>query len=59
VRHPGYAGTVLAAAALPLALGSLWALIPATVGAGGFVARTLWEGEYASQVRYRLVPGIW
>jgi protein-S-isoprenylcysteine O-methyltransferase Ste14 len=70
VRHPGYAGTIVAAVALPVALGSLWALIPATVGAGGFVVRTLWEdrtlvedlrgyGEYADQVRYRLVPGIW
>ena len=70
VRHPGYAGTVVAAVALPIVLGSLWALIPATVGAGGFVVRTLFEDrtlveqlsgyrEYAGQVRYRLIPGIW
>jgi protein-S-isoprenylcysteine O-methyltransferase Ste14 len=70
VRHPGYAGTIAAAVALPVALGSLWALLPATVGAGGFVVRTLLEDrtlveelrgyrEYASEVRYRLIPGIW
>lgn len=70
VRHPGYTGTVIAAVILPIALGSLWALIPATVGAVGFVVRTLLEDrtlveelrgyrEYADQVRYRLVPGIW
>jgi protein-S-isoprenylcysteine O-methyltransferase Ste14 len=70
VRHPGYAGTVVAAIALPIALGSLWALLPATIGAGGFVVRTLLEDrtlveelmgyrEYASQVRHRLIPGIW
>jgi protein-S-isoprenylcysteine O-methyltransferase Ste14 len=70
VRHPGYAGTAVAAIALPIALGSLWALIPATIGAGGFVVRTLLEDrvlmeelpgyrEYARQVRYRLIPGIW
>lgn len=70
VRHPGYAGTILASIALPLALGSLWALIPASVGACGFVIRTVLEDktlmeelsgyrEYATLVRYRLIPGIW
>lgn len=70
VRHPGYAGAIAGALALPLALGSLWALLPAVVGAGGFVLRTALEdrvlleelngyAEYASRVRYRLVPGVW
>ncbi len=70
VRHPGYAGAILAALALPLALGSLWALIPAFIGAGGFVVRTAVEDgtlreelrgyrEYARRVRHRLIPGIW
>ena len=70
VRHPGYAGTILAAIALPLALGSLWALIPACIGAAGFVVRTDLEDktlrqdlggylEYADRVRHRLIPGIW
>lgn len=70
VRHPGYAGAILAAITLPLALGSLWALIPACIGTAGFVVRTDLEDrtlkqdlsgylEYADRVRYRLIPGIW
>lgn len=70
VRHPGYAGTILAVLALPLSLGSLWALIPAAIGAFGFVIRTWIEdksllkglggyGRYAARVRYRLIPGLW
>jgi protein-S-isoprenylcysteine O-methyltransferase Ste14 len=70
VRHPGYAGIIVSALALPLALGSLWALIPGAIGAGGFVLRTALEDrilmdelvgylEYAKAVRYRLLPGIW
>jgi protein-S-isoprenylcysteine O-methyltransferase Ste14 len=70
VRHPGYAGTVLAFIVLPIALGSLWALIPALVGGSLLVIRTFLEDrflqkefdgyrEYASSVRWRLLPGIW
>jgi protein-S-isoprenylcysteine O-methyltransferase Ste14 len=70
VRHPGYAGVIAGALALPLALGSRWALLPAMVGASGFVLRTALEdrvllqeldgyAEYASQVHYRLVPRVW
>jgi protein-S-isoprenylcysteine O-methyltransferase Ste14 len=70
IRHPGYAGTVLAAVALPLALGSLWATLPALLGAGGFVVRTAYEDRvmkaemkgypaYARRVRFRLLPWIW
>lgn len=70
VRHPGYAGTILASIALPISLGSLWALIPAFVGACGFVIRTFFEDrvlmkelggyrEYAQNVPFRLLPGIW
>jgi protein-S-isoprenylcysteine O-methyltransferase Ste14 len=70
IRHPGYAGTILAAIALPLALGSLWALIPAVVGAAGFVVRTALEdatlqqelagySAYANRVKYKLIPGLW
>ena len=66
VRHPGYAGMILGSVALPLALRSLWALIPAFVGACGLVIRTAFEDgvllqelsgyrEYASRVRYRLI----
>jgi protein-S-isoprenylcysteine O-methyltransferase Ste14 len=70
VRHPGYAGVILASIALPISLGSLWALIPAFVGACGFVIRTFFEDcilmeelsgyrEYARSVPFRLLPGIW
>jgi protein-S-isoprenylcysteine O-methyltransferase Ste14 len=70
VRHPGYAGTLLAHVALPLALGSLWGLIPALIGVVAFVARTGEEDatlerglpgyrEYQQRVRWRLVPGLW
>ena len=70
VRHPGYAGTVLAFIALPVALGSLWALLPASAGLALWVVRTYLEDrtlhkeldgyiQYASRVRWRLIPGIW
>ena len=70
VRHPGYAGALLAHLALPFALGSIWALVPAAMGTIFFVARTSREDrtlrdrlvgyrEYQSRVRWRLVPGVW
>ena len=70
IRHPGYAGAILAAIALPLALGSIYALAPALIGSIGFIIRTYLEDnqlknelagylEYASRVRYRLFPGGW
>jgi protein-S-isoprenylcysteine O-methyltransferase Ste14 len=70
VRHPGYAGALLAHLALPFALGSIWALVPAAVGTIFFVARTSREDrtlrdrlvgyrEYQAQVRWRLLPGVW
>lgn len=70
VRHPGYVGYIISWLATSLALGSLWALIPAGLVIGLFVIRTALEDktlveeldgyrEYAAQVRYRLLPGIW
>jgi protein-S-isoprenylcysteine O-methyltransferase Ste14 len=70
VRHPMYAGTILLFFSIPLALGSLWALIPAAVLTAVLVVRIhleermLREGlegytAYAEKVRYRLIPGIW
>jgi protein-S-isoprenylcysteine O-methyltransferase Ste14 len=70
VRHPGYVGAILALLAMPLLLGSLWALIPAGLAAVGYVVRTALEDrtlqeeldgykEYTQQTRYRLLPGIW
>ncbi|HVN87621.1 MAG TPA: isoprenylcysteine carboxylmethyltransferase family protein [Candidatus Binatia bacterium] len=70
VRHPGYAGALAAHLALPVALGSLWALIPAACG-GLLLAlrsvreeRTLVEKlsgycEYRRRVRWRLIPRVW
>ena len=70
VRHPGYAGGVVGHMALPLLLGSFWALIPGVLTAGLTVLRTALEdrtlcaelpgyAEYARRTRYRLLPGVW
>jgi protein-S-isoprenylcysteine O-methyltransferase Ste14 len=70
VRHPGYVGYIVFSVAMPLILGSLWALIPVVVTAYLFIVRTALEDgtlqeeldgykEYAQQVRHRLLPGIW
>jgi protein-S-isoprenylcysteine O-methyltransferase Ste14 len=56
--------------ATALALGSLWALIPAGIVVCLFVVRTALEDrtlqeelegykDYAQRVRYRLLPGVW
>lgn len=70
VRHPMYVGAIIADFAIPLFLGSYWALIPGAVMAAIFIYRTAREDEtlkeelpgyreYAKKVRYRLVPGVW
>jgi len=70
VRHPMYAGIILLFPCMALFLGSWWALVPAVLIAGLMVIRTALEdrtlraelagyAEYAQQVRYRLLPGIW
>lgn len=70
VRHPGYAGTILAPFGIVLALGSVWALIPAAIATIIAVIRTGLEDQtlreelpgyrdYAGRVRYRLIPGIY
>jgi len=70
VRHPGYAGAIVFELASPLALGSLWALIPGVVSALLMIARTGLEdrslhtelpgyADYARQTPYRLLPGVW
>ena len=70
VRHPGYAGSLLAFITLPIALGSLWALLPAAAGLSLWILRTFLEDrtlqkdlegytEYAQQVPWRLIPHIW
>ncbi len=70
VRHPGYAGALAAHLALPFALGSPWALLPASFGVALFVLRTAHEDrllseqlpgyrEYQARVPWRLLPRIW
>jgi protein-S-isoprenylcysteine O-methyltransferase Ste14 len=70
VRHPGYAGTIAAHLALPVALGSLWGLVPAGVGSLLLAVRAVREehvlqrelagyDEYMQRVAWRLLPGIW
>jgi protein-S-isoprenylcysteine O-methyltransferase Ste14 len=70
IRHPGYAFGFLLFLGMPLALGSLWALIPAILLCPLLVLRTIWEDrtlrdelagyeEYTQRVRYRLIPGVW
>ncbi len=70
VRHPGYVGILFMVSSMALALGSLWALIPAAVVGGLLVIRTALEDrtlqkeltgytEYCQKVKFRLLPGIW
>lgn len=70
VRHPGYAGNILALFGIVLALGSVWTLIPAAVASIISVIRTVLEDhtlqeelpgyrDYAQRVRFRLIPGIY
>lgn len=70
VRHPGYLGSLIASIGMPLLLDSLWAYIPMIIFGFFYVLRTHLEdrflrenltgySDYASEVRFRLFPGIW
>jgi protein-S-isoprenylcysteine O-methyltransferase Ste14 len=70
VRHPGYLGQIIFSLASALALGSLWALIPAGLFAVLLVVRTALEDRtlqdelagykaYTKRVHHRLIPHIW
>jgi protein-S-isoprenylcysteine O-methyltransferase Ste14 len=70
VRHPGYAGPMLAHLALPLAFGSLLGLAPAVLGCVCLALRALHEEqrllrdlsgytEYAARVPFRILPYVW
>lgn len=70
VRHPMYVGVIIFIICLPLALGSFLALSLSILIVLVFVIRTSLEDktlqnelagykEYAGQVRYKLIPGIW
>lgn len=70
VRHPGYVGYIISQFGTALVLGSLVALVPAALLSLLMVMRTALEDRtlrqelqgyeaYASQVRFRLIPGLW
>lgn len=70
VRHPMYSGMLLLVLATPLALGSWWGLVPVLLVIPAMVWRIFDEenllnaelpgyADYASRVRYRLVPFGW
>ena len=70
IRHPGYSGMLLTYLATPIFLDSIWAFLPAIFLTIVLVIRTSLEDEvlqdeldgyrdYAKQVRYRLLPGVW
>lgn len=70
MRHPGYASGLITNLAVPVMLGTLWALLPAIGIIIVLIIRTSKEDrtlqeelpgyrEYAQRTRYRLIPGIW
>ena len=70
IRHPGYVGGILSWLAAPVFFSSYWIVIPTILAIIGAILRTALEDwtlqeelpgyeEYASTVRYRLIPGIW
>lgn len=70
VRHPGYVAACPLFVGIALALGSVWALIPAGLALLLLIVRTRWEDqmlqaelagykEYAQRVRFKWVPGVW
>jgi protein-S-isoprenylcysteine O-methyltransferase Ste14 len=70
VRHPGYLSGIFWWLTAPLVLGSVWGLIPAVLAVIAIIIRTYLEDttlknelpgytNYASKVRYRLIPGLW
>ena len=70
VRHPAYVGMILFELALSILLASWWALIASGLCAILLILRTALEDrtlqtemaayvDYACQVRYCLLPGIW
>ena len=70
VRHPFYVGTIIFSLAVPMTLGSPWALITGGLATTLFIVKTAAEDrmlyknlegyrEYTERVRYRLLPGLW
>lgn len=70
IRHPMYAGALLLILVTPLALGSYWGLVTTLAALPALIWRLTDEervlrrdlpgyADYCSQIRYRLIPGIW
>lgn len=70
VRHPMYSGCILTLIGIPLALDSLWGLVPAGLAVVAILGRLLEEErfldgqlagyrEYRGRVRYRVAPMVW
>jgi len=70
IRHPAYSAAFLLWITTGLMLESWWAVMPCFLAGLMMVIRTVYEdrmlnaelpdyAEYAQQVRYRLLPGIW
>jgi protein-S-isoprenylcysteine O-methyltransferase Ste14 len=70
IRHPMYAGLMVAFAGMPLVLGSLWSYLPVAFICALLVWRTSREDRtlqreldgyrsYAARTRYRLLPPVW
>jgi protein-S-isoprenylcysteine O-methyltransferase Ste14 len=70
IRHPMYFGAMIMILFTPVALGSLWALIPFAIMPCTIILRLLNEEklllkelagyeEYCKKVRYRLIPYVW
>ncbi|MCP4761918.1 MAG: isoprenylcysteine carboxylmethyltransferase family protein [archaeon] len=70
VRHPLYSGVILWILGIPIALGSLISLIPATITIFGLIVRIKFEEEmlingmegyeeYRTHVKYKILPKIY
>ena len=70
MRHPGYTGGILTYLATPIFLDSNWAFLASLVITILLIVRTALEdrtlqtelegyNEYAEEVRFRLLPGVW
>lgn len=70
IRHPGYLGSLIYLSVTPLVLGSFWGLILVIIPFILLLIRTNLEDdtlkkeldgytEYAREVQYKILPGIW
>jgi protein-S-isoprenylcysteine O-methyltransferase Ste14 len=70
VRHPAYVGAILYELTVPLLMASWWSLLISSLSVALLILRTLLEDrtlqaelsgypQYARQVPFRLLPGVW